>query len=136
MTTQQQTQTPTGADEVADAYVAAFRGGDLARAGELMAPDMVRVSPLEGTGDAGEIRGLDAIMANAARLTAEYDIRGVDVQGPFVSGDRFAVRFAFDQVHVPTGHRADTVKMCLYTVVGGRIAREEVFYHNEPQQAG
>ncbi|MBB6348874.1 hypothetical protein AB0C18_20815 [Nonomuraea muscovyensis] len=50
-----------------------------------------------------------------------------------MSDDRFAVRFAFDETHLPTGRRESTVKMSLCTVAGGRIVREEVYYLDGPQ---
>ena len=48
--------------------------------------------------------------------------------------DQFAVRFAFDQTHLPTGTRGTAVKMSLYTVAEGLIVREEVYYHT-PRRA-
>ncbi|MFG1707824.1 NmrA family NAD(P)-binding protein [Nonomuraea sp. M3C6] len=116
--------------DVADAYAGAFRRGSLEEAMPLMSEAVVRVAPLEG---AGELRGLRAIMENAQRLTADYDIHRVDIDGPFLAGDRFAVKFTFDQTHRPTGQRKSTTKMSLYTVSGGQIVREEVYYLDGPQ---
>jgi hypothetical protein len=98
----------------------------------LLSPDVVRVAPLEG---AGELTGPRAIMENAQLLTADYDIHRVDIDGPFLAGDRFAVKFTFDETHQSTGQRKSAAKMSLYTVSGGQIVREEVYYLDGPQTA-
>ncbi|PSK95968.1 uncharacterized protein YbjT (DUF2867 family) [Murinocardiopsis flavida] len=119
--------------EVAETYVAAFRALDLERAMRVMSPEMVRVAPLETGGEHVEVRGIEDIMANAERLTGDYDIHSVDVDGPYLAAERFAVRFTFDETYTPTGKRHSTTKMSLYTVADGSIVREEVHYFDEPQ---
>ena len=116
---------------VADRYVDAFRAGRMDRALRLAAPDVVRVAPLEG---GPERRGLDEIMSHSARLNADLEIHAVTVDGPFLEagGDRFAVRFAFDETHRPTGRRLLATKLSLYTVTAGAISREEVFHLTPP----
>ena len=123
---------PLSSAEVADRYVALFRAGRMDQAIKLAAPDVVRVAPIETGGHPVEVRGMAAIMENSGRLNADYEIHHVDVDGPFVAENRFAVRFAFDETHLPTGERTSTVKMSLYTVRDGRIVREEVYYHKPP----
>lgn len=123
---------PLPVAEVAERYVAAFRAGRLDQAMKLTAPDLVRVAPLENDGKHVELRGLAEIMANAERINKDLEIHAVRVDGPFLQGDRFAVRFSFDETHRPTGQRVTTTKMSLYTVVSGAIAREEVFYFDPP----
>ncbi len=118
--------------EVANRYVEAFRTGDIASATKLMASDMVRVAPLEGT---GEHHGLTAIMENAQAVTADVEILGVDLLGPLLLDDHFAVRFIFDARDLTTGDATPTTKFSLYTVTNGRITREEVFYFTSPQGA-
>jgi uncharacterized protein YbjT (DUF2867 family) len=118
--------------EVAERYVEAFRAGELARATALVAPDVTRVAPLEGT---GEHQGVAAIAENAQRLTADIEILGVDLLGPLLLDDHFAVRFTFNELNVRTGRPSTTTKLSLYTVTAGRITREEVFYFTPPQSA-
>ncbi|MCP2323846.1 uncharacterized protein YbjT (DUF2867 family)/ketosteroid isomerase-like protein [Hamadaea flava] len=115
--------------DVADAYVEALRRGALAEATPLLSPTMVRVAPLEGV---AETVGLEAIMANAHRLTADYDIHEVTADGPLLGDGQFAVKFTFDQTHRPSGVRRTARKVTLYTVSGGRIVREEVAYVDPP----
>jgi uncharacterized protein YbjT (DUF2867 family) len=116
--------------EVANRYVDAFRTGDFSPTSSLIAPDMVRVAPLEGH---EENQGMADIMANAQRLTADIEILGVDLLGPLLLDDQFAVRFTFDQRDLHTGDRSSTTKLSLYTVTTGRITKEEVFYFTPPQ---
>lgn len=118
--------------EVAERYVTAFRTGRLDQALALSAPDTVRVAPLENGGKHVELRGTREIMANSERLNRDLEILAVHVGGPFIEGHRFAVKFSFDERHKPTGQPVSTTKMCLYTVVNGEIAREEVFYFDPP----
>ena len=123
---------PASATEVADRYVSAFRAGDLGAALGLLSAGVVRVAPLETAGGPGELHGVQEIMDNSGRLNADYEMHAVTVGDPLVGGDQFAVRFAFDQTHVPTGERGTTVKVSLYTVANGAIVREEVCYLTPP----
>jgi uncharacterized protein YbjT (DUF2867 family) len=127
---------PPSTAEVADRYVSAFRAGDLDAALRLLAADVLRMAPLE-TGDGpGELRGVQQIMDNSGRLNADYQIHAVEIADPFVRGGQFAVRFAFDRTHLPTGKRETAVKISLCTVAGEAIVREEVYYHTPPHTPG
>ena len=123
---------PSTTAEVADRYVSAFRVGDIDAALRLFAADVLRVAPLKAGDGPGELRGAQQIMDNSARLNADYQIHGVEIDDPLVRDDQFAVRFAFDQTHLPTGKRETAVKISLYTVAGAAIVREEVFHHTPP----
>ncbi|GAA2465970.1 NAD(P)H-binding protein [Winogradskya humida] len=120
---------PSSTAAVAERFVRAFRAGRMDLAYQLAAPGLVRVAPIEGT----ELHGLAEIMANGERLTRDLRIHDVAVQGPLIGDEhQFAVRFVFDQTHLPTGRRATTAKISLYTVTGGEIVREEVHYFDPP----
>ncbi|MDT3438052.1 NAD(P)H-binding protein [Pseudofrankia sp. BMG5.37] len=123
---------PTSMTDIAESYVSAFRQGRMDVALRLMSPDVVRAAPLETGGERRELRGLAEIMANSERLNHDLRIHGVEVDGPFLDGERFAVQFSFDETHLPTGRRNTAAKMCLYTVADGAITREEVFYFDPP----
>jgi uncharacterized protein YbjT (DUF2867 family) len=123
---------PLSTTEVASRYVSAFRGGDLDAALRMLAPDVRRAAPLEVGDGPGELRGVEQIMDNSGRLNADYQIHAVQVDDPLVRGDQFAVRFAFDRTHRPTGKRETAVKMSLYSVTDAVIVREEVYYHTPP----
>lgn len=123
---------PLSTAEVADRYVSAFRAGDLDAALRLLSADVVRAAPLEAAGGPGELRGVQAIMDNSSRLNAGYRMDAIEIGDPLIRGDRFAVGFAFDQTHLPTGRRERAEKMSLYTVRSGAIVREDVYYRTPP----
>jgi SnoaL-like domain len=120
---------PRSPAEVVSRYVSLLRRGELAGALTLLAPDVVRTAPLEGT---RPLEGIEAIMANGRRQTAGYQIRGVEIDGPYPHAERFAVRFAFDEVHIPTGTTGVTEKMSVYAVRDSAIVSEDVYYHTPP----
>jgi uncharacterized protein YbjT (DUF2867 family) len=120
---------PRSPAEVVSRYVSLLRQGDLTAALKLLAPDVMRTAPLEGT---GPLEGAEAIMANVRQQTAGYQIRGIDIDGPYPHGDRFAVRFALDEVHIPTGTTGVTEKMSVYAVRDSAIVSENVYYHTPP----
>jgi len=122
---------PRSPQEVIGRYVGLLRQGDFAAAVNLLAEDVVRVAPVEGAAGAAGLRGVAAIMENGQRLTRDYEIRGVTIDGPYAHGDRFAVQFTFNQVHLPTGTPETATKMSVYTVTSKAITREEVFYHTQ-----
>ncbi|WP_327638015.1 NAD(P)H-binding protein [Kribbella sp. NBC_00482] len=118
--------------EVAQRYVDALSTGRLDQALALSAPEVVRVAPLETAGEEIEVKGADAILENARRLNADIEYLGVDIVGPLLLDDHFAIRFTFDQLDVRTGTRSHTTKLSLCTVKSGQITREEVFYYTPP----
>jgi uncharacterized protein YbjT (DUF2867 family)/ketosteroid isomerase-like protein len=118
--------------EVAHRYVDALSTGRLDQALALLAPEVVRVAPLETAGEEIEVKGADAILENARRLNADIEYLGVHVVGPLLLDDHFAIRFTFDQLDVRTGTRSQTTKLSLCTVESGQITREEVFYYTPP----
>ncbi|MFF0340034.1 NAD(P)H-binding protein [Kribbella sp. NPDC004875] len=118
--------------EVAHQYVDALTTGRLDAALALTAPEIVRVAPMETNGEEVEVKGADAILENARRLNAAIEYLGIEVFGPLLLDDRFAIRFAFDQLNVRTGTRSRTTKLSLCTVASGHITREEVFYFTSP----
>lgn len=122
--------------ELADQYVSAIRSGDVDASLRLLAPDLLRAAPLEAGDGLAELRGLERIKDNSARLNADCQIHAVQVDDPLVRDEQFAARFAFDRTHLPTGKRETVVKISLYTVVGPAIVREEVYYHTPPRTAG
>lgn len=117
--------------EVAERYVGAFRAGRINVALGLLAPDVVRIAPMEYD---EPLRGVADIMANSREVNADFEIRGVDISEPLLADTQFAVRFAFDERSLSTGQQTVTTKISLYTVTNGRISREEVFYR-APRQA-
>ena len=55
-------------------------------------------------------------------------IHGVQVEGPYVNGDQFVVRFKMDLTPKATGERRTMDEVGLYTVKDGKIVEERFFY--------
>ena len=113
--------------EVAHRYTEALSAGRLNEALALTAPDMVRVAPLETNGEEVELKGTEAILENAHRQTAGITYDAIDVLGPLITDNHFAIRFTFHH------DNTRTTKLSLCTVEEGRITREEVFYYTPPR---
>lgn len=118
---------------VADEYVALCRRGEFDAAMSqcfsadhvhLESPDMIR-SPTE-------VRGIEAIQESSRGFSEKYEIHGFDVEGPFVGGRQFAVRFSIDASFKRTGGHSTIRKLDLYTVQNGTIVRSEVYYNTPP----
>ncbi len=118
--------------EVAHRYAEGFRTGDLDAAGRMLAPDVVRVAPMETDGEEVEVRGLADITTNAARQSENLELTAVDVGEPLVGTDTFAIRFTFDETRIDSGQRVATSKVSLCTVAASRIVREDVYYFGPP----
>lgn len=114
--------------EVARAYADGFRTGHPERAMRLLAPDVVRVAPLESGGRPVELRGLHAIAQNAERQSEGVTMDAVEVDEPLIGEDQFATRFTFSETMRATGAPRTTIKLSLCTVKASRIIREEIFY--------
>ncbi|WP_352865345.1 nuclear transport factor 2 family protein [Mesorhizobium sp. M0715] len=55
-------------------------------------------------------------------------MHGGSVEGPYVNGDQFAVRFKFDITPKATGERVTMDEVGLYTVKNGKITEERFYY--------
>ncbi|WP_309605520.1 nuclear transport factor 2 family protein [Phenylobacterium sp.] len=112
--------------DIANDLVALCRQGKFAESGEkYWAHDVLSVEPM---GDSPESRGIDAARGKGAWWQANHDIHGVEVEGPYVNGDQFVVRFRMDVTPKASGQRMTMDEMGVYTVRGGKIAEERFFY--------
>jgi ketosteroid isomerase-like protein len=73
--------------------------------------------------------GIDAVRQKHEWWDANNEVHSVQVNGPFLGEDQFAVQFTFDSTFKPSGQRRRMKEMALYTVKDGRIVREEFFYN-------
>lgn len=73
--------------------------------------------------------GLDAIRAKHAWWTANMEMHGGEVEGPYLfEPDRFAVRYTMDVTDKTSGERSQAAEIGVYTLKDGKIVREEFFY--------
>jgi ketosteroid isomerase-like protein len=57
-----------------------------------------------------------------------HDVHGVEVEGPYVNGDDFAVRFVMDITVKESGQRNTMDEVAFYRLKDGKIAEERFFY--------
>jgi hypothetical protein len=113
-------------NEVAHDLVDLCRQGKFAESGEkYWADDVVSI---EAMGDMRESHGKSAARGKGEWWNNAHDVHGVEVEGPFVNGDEFAVRFKMDVTVKDSGQRMTMDEVALYTVRNGKIAKEQFFY--------
>lgn len=117
---------PTTKD-VADALVAMWKAGQFDQSGEkYWADDVVSYENMPGN-EMSEIRGRAGVKAKGDWWNANHEIHGVEVEGPYLNGDQFAVRFKMEVT--PKGAERTTLdEIGIYTIRDGKIAEERFFY--------
>ena len=100
---------------------------------QLYADDIVSVEASGGGGMEQTMTGIEAIKGKNKWWTDNNEVHSLDVQGPFAHADRFVVKFDLDLTPKsgPTaGQRTKMQEVGVYTVDGGKIAKEEFFHGN------
>ena len=112
--------------EIAHDLVALCKEGKFDEAGEkYWADDVVSV---EAMGDEAESHGKPAARAKGEWWAGAHDVHGIEVEGPYVNGDEFAVRFVMDITVKETGERHKMDEVAFYRLKDGKIAEERFFY--------
>jgi hypothetical protein len=112
--------------DIAQDLVALCREGKFHEAGEkYWADDVLSV---EAMGEPAESRGIEAARAKGEWWAGAHDIHGVKVEGPYVNGDSFAVRFTMDITVKESGQRHTMDEVAFYVLKNGKIAEERFFY--------
>jgi ketosteroid isomerase-like protein len=112
--------------EVAQDLVSLCKAGRFEEAGEkYWSDDVVSV---EAQGDPAESRGKQAAREKGEWWSQHHDVHDVKVEGPYVNGDEFTVRFVMDLTNKDDGQRATMDEVALYRLKGGKIAEERFFY--------
>lgn len=112
--------------EIAEDLVAMCKAGQFDESGEkYWAEDVVSIEAMPG--DMAEIRGKAGVKGKGEWWAANHEIHEVVVEGPYVNGDQFAVRFKMD-VTPKDGERMQMDEVGVYTVKDGKIAEERFFY--------
>jgi ketosteroid isomerase-like protein len=124
------TAAPPSTATVAEELVGLCRAGrNLDAIAKLYSPKIVSVEPVGSDTMPAEMSGIDTIRQKNASWYDTYEVNAVDVQGPFLGDQQFAVRYEFDTTAKETGQRNRMTEMALYTVEDGKIVREEFYYH-------
>jgi ketosteroid isomerase-like protein len=112
--------------EIAHDLVALCKQGKFAESGEkYWADDVLSV---EAMGENAESRGKAAARAKGEWWAGAHDVHGVKVEGPYVNGDAFTVRFTMDLTNKESGQRMTMDEVALYRLKDGKIAEERFFY--------
>lgn len=113
---------------VASDFTALWRAGDFRAAGEkYWAEDVVSIEPHDlPDGSAAVCRGIEAVRAKALRWLATHGIEDLTIDGPFVTGNHFAL-FA-DMLIAHAGRLTPHSRIAVFAVRDGRIIEERFFY--------
>jgi hypothetical protein len=112
--------------DIANDLVALCKAGDFSTPGEKYWAEEVR--SIEPMGENPVSQGKAAARAKGEWWTNTHEVHGVAVEGPFVNGDQFVVRFNMDVTNKENGQRMKMDEMAVYTVKDGKIAEERFFY--------
>ena len=117
----------TTADVAAD-FTAWWLAGDYRAAGEkYWAEDVVSVEPHDQADDANTVyRGIEAVRARHSRWFSTHGIEDLCVDGPFITGNHFAL--FIDMLVVHAGQRIPHSQIAVFAVRDGKII-EERFFH-------
>lgn len=113
--------------DIANDLVALCKAGDFETAGEKYWADGV-VSIEAMPGDMARVEGKDAVRAKGEWWAGAHEVHSSTVEGPYVNGDQFVVRFTMDLTQKASGQRMTMDEVGLYTVRDGKIVEERFFY--------
>ncbi|RWP67161.1 nuclear transport factor 2 family protein [Mesorhizobium sp.] len=102
------------------------QGKNEAAAEKYNADDIVSYEAMEGP--MAVCNGKEAVKQKGQWWEENNEVHGGSVEGPYVNGDQFAVRFKFDITPKATGERVSMDEVGLYTVKNGKIAEERFYY--------
>ena len=112
--------------DIAKAFTALCAQGEFEKAGkDFWSDNVVSIENMEGP--MARLEGRAAVEGKGAWWYANNEVHGVKVEGPYVCGDQFTVRFNMDVT--PKGQaRMMMDEHGLYAVKDGKIVEERFFY--------
>lgn len=112
--------------EIANAFTALCAEGKFEEAGRVYwSNDVVSIEAMDGP--MAKVTGRAAVEAKGAWWYANNEIHSIKVEGPYVNGDQFTVRFNMD-VTPKDGQRTNMDEHALYSLHDGKIVEERFFY--------
>ena len=112
--------------DLAKAFTEMCSKGEFDAAGKkFWSDDIVSREPM--TGDMAELKGRKAVERKGEWWYENHTVHNVQVEGPYVHGDQFVVRFKMD-VTPKGGQRAHMDEVGLYTVKNCKIVEESFFF--------
>jgi hypothetical protein len=112
--------------QLAKSFTALCAEGKFDEAGaKFWSDDIISREPVPG--EAAVAKGRAAVKGKGDWWAANHEVHGVKVEGPFVSGDQFVVRYTMDVT--PKGEARRTMdEVGVFTVEDGKITDESFFY--------
>lgn len=113
--------------ELAKDFTDLLKQGDHEGAGaKFNADNIVSYEAMEGP--MAVVEGKEAVKQKGDWWFANHEVHGGSVEGPYVNGDQFAVRFIMEITPKATGERVTMDEVGLYTVKDGKIIEERFYY--------
>ena len=75
-----------------------------------------------------EVSGIEAARAKTVRWFGSRNVRVVSIDGPFVTGNQFALFLDMMVTGYPSGTYQPFTEIAVFTVRDGRISEERYFY--------
>jgi hypothetical protein len=102
------------------------KNGDEEAASKYNSENIVSYEAMDGP--MAECRGKDAVKKKGDWWRENHEVHSVSVEGPYVNGDQFVVRFTIDVTPKASGQRMTMNEMGVYAVEKGKIVSERFFY--------
>ena len=116
-------------DDIARDFTALLRAGEYQAAARYWASDITSVEPAELPGGIPAVAsGLTAVQHKSEAWFGRGRIDDLSIDGPFVTGDQFALFLDMMIVDRSSGERQPFTEIALYTVRDGQISEERYFY--------
>jgi ketosteroid isomerase-like protein len=113
-------------EEVAKKLMDYCRKGEWMKAiDDLYAKDIVSVEAQAMENMPAEMRGIDQVRGKTEWWEKNMEVHSAKVTGPFVARDTFVVQFDVDVTDKASNKRMQMSEVGIYTVKGGKVAREE-----------
>lgn len=94
---------------------------------QLYAKDIISIEPEGSDSMPAETKGIEAIRGKNKWFDDQYEVKKIDLLGPFPHGDQFTVYFKYDTMDKKTKKSMPMEEIALYTTKDGKIIREEFF---------
>jgi ketosteroid isomerase-like protein len=122
------TAAPTATESVARELVELCRAGrNLDAISRLYSANIESLEPMDFDGMPARMTGIDAIRKKNEWWYENFDTDAHEVDGPYVNGEQFAVRYHFEITNKKTREQQKMNEIALYTVKEGKIAQERFF---------
>ena len=118
-------------EEIAREFTAMLRAGRSEAAGDrFWAADVTSIEPADASaGMVPVASGIAATRRNSSARLGAGRIEELGIDGPFVTGDQFALFLDMLIVNSASGQATPFTEIAVFTVRDGQISEERHFYH-------